>query len=102
MLEQKGDRLIVHLSEELDHHSTEEIRRRIDVILRKERINELEFNFSKTRFMDSAGIGMILGRYKRMQALDGQVVVSHMNEQVERIWTLSGIHKMIAIEEEAR
>ena len=70
MLERKGVRLVVYLPMELDHHYTEEIRREVDQVIREEPICELEFDFSRTIFMDSAGIGMLLGRYKIMKALD--------------------------------
>lgn len=100
MLEQKGTRLIIHLPAELDHHYTEEIRKEIDLTVREEPINELEFDFSQTAFMDSAGIGMILGRYKLMQALDGRVVASHMSGQIRRILSLSGIQKYIHLGKE--
>lgn len=100
MLERKGARLIVHLPAELDHHYTEEIRRKIDLTVQEEPILELEFDFSRTVFMDSAGIGMILGRYKLMQALDGRILASHMSGQIHRILSLSGIQKAICLEKE--
>lgn len=100
MLEQKGTRLIIHLPAELDHHYTEEIRKEIDLTVREEPINVLEFDFSRTAFMDSAGIGMILGRYKLMQALNGRVVASHMSSQIRRILSLSGIQKYIHLDKE--
>jgi len=100
MLERKGERLVIHLPAELDHHYTEEIRKEIDMIVREEPIFELEFDFSRTVFMDSAGIGMILGRYKLMQALDGRIFASHMSGQIHRVLTLSGIQKHICLEKE--
>lgn len=100
MLEQKGTRLIVHLPAELDHHYTEEIRKKIDLTVREEPVSELEFDFSRTVFMDSAGIGMIIGRYKLMQALDGRVSASHMSGQIHRILSLSGIQKHIQLDGE--
>ena len=54
LLERKGIRLIVHLPEEVDHHHTEEIRRKVDAVIRKEPVGEVEFDFSGTEFMDSA------------------------------------------------
>ena len=74
LLEQRGVRLIVHLPAELDHHCTEELRKEIDRTLEKEPVSELEFDFSETAFMDSAGVGLILGRCKIMQALDGSKI----------------------------
>ncbi len=95
MLELYENRLVVRLPAELDHHSTEEIRRKIDDMIRDKIVDELEFDFSQTVFMDSAGIGMLLGRYKMMRALNGQILISHMNGQVQRLLQLSGIRKYI-------
>ena len=100
MLEQKGGRLVVHLPGELDHHHTEGIRAAVDRVIRTEPVGELEFDFSETRFMDSAGIGLLIGRYQMMQAFHGRVLISHVNEQIDRILELSGIEKHIRLEKE--
>lgn len=100
ILEKRGERLVVHLPRELDHHYTEEVRRRVDAALRTEAISELEFDFSATVFMDSAGIGLLLGRFQMMRALGGRMLVGHMNEQIERILALSGIERHIRLEKE--
>lgn len=100
LLEQKGTRLVVHLPAELDHHCTEALRKMIDQKIEAEPIGELELDFSRTIFMDSAGIGLILGRYKLMRALRGRLIVSHMSGQIGRILSLSGIQKSIQIERE--
>lgn len=99
-LELKGIRLVIHLPAELDHHVTEELRKRIDRIIREEPISELEFDFARTLFMDSAGIGMIIGRYKMMQALNGRIIASHMSGQIRRVLALSGIQKYIQLDKE--
>ena len=100
MLEQKGGRLIVHLPGELDHHHTENIRAAVDHMIRTTLVGEVEFDFSETLFMDSAGIGLLIGRYQMMQAFHGRVLISHVNEQIERILELSGIEKYIRLEKE--
>lgn len=100
ILEMKGIRLVVHLPVELDHHVTEELRKRVDRMIREEPISELEFDFAGTLFMDSAGIGMIIGRYKMMQALHGRILVSHMSGQIRRVLALSGIQKFIQLDKE--
>lgn len=99
-LELRGNRLVVHLPAELDHHCTEELRKNIDRRLQEEPVQELEFDFSDTGFMDSAGIGLIIGRYKIMHALDGKVIMNNMNRQIKRVLTMSGIQKMIPLYKE--
>lgn len=100
LLEQRGARLIVHLPVELDHHYTEELRRQIDLTVQEKPVSELEFDFSHTVFMDSAGIGMLLGRYKVMKALSGRLIVSHMSGQIRRVLALSGIQQYICLDKE--
>ncbi len=102
LLERKGIRLVVHLPEEVDHHHTEEIRRQVDKVIRKEPVSEVEFDFSGTEFMDSAGIGMILGRYQMLKALNGRIVLSHMNSRIDRVLELSCIRNYIPLEKEER
>lgn len=99
-LEQKAYRLVVHLPSELDHHYTEELRLQIDERIKEEPISELEFDFADTMFMDSAGIGMILGRYKLMRTLNGRIIASHMSKQIEKILALSGIQHYIQLNRE--
>lgn len=100
MLELKGSRLVVHLPAELDHHYTEDIRKEIDYVVKENPVTEVEFDFSRTVFMDSAGIGMILGRYKLMNALGGRVITSHMSGQIGRILSLSGIQRYVHLVKE--
>ena len=108
LLERKGIRLIVHLPEEVDHHHTEEIRRKVDAVIRKEPvdeenyINRIIFDFSGTEFMDSAGIGMIFGRYQMLKALNGRIVLSHMNSRIDRVLELSCIRNYIPLEKEEK
>lgn len=100
-MEVRGSRLVVSLPSELDHHYTEEIRTEIDQMVSELPVDEVEFDFTRTVFMDSAGIGMLIGRYKVMKALNGRILLSHMNGQIRRILSLSGIQRYIQLEEEA-
>lgn len=100
-MELRGNRLVVRLPAELDHHHTESIRREADRLVTEHPVDELEFDFSETVFMDSAGIGMLIGRYKVMHAIGGTVRISHMDGQIRRILSLSGVGKHIQLEEEA-
>ena len=67
------DKVIVTLQGELDHHSAEEVRTRVDDILDKDKYKTLIFNFSGVNFMDSSGIGAVIGRYKKMSLRGGKV-----------------------------
>ena len=99
-LEMKGNDMTIRVPAELDHHSAEHIRREADRILQNRKVSRIFFDFRDTVFMDSAGIGMILGRYKALQLVGGKVYAVHVKERVRRILMLSGVHKIIEIYED--
>ena len=78
----EGARLVVRLPQEVDHHKTESIRIQVDQMIRKEPVTEVEFDFSRTMFMDSAGIGLLIGRSQMMEALGGKVIISIQYSEV--------------------
>lgn len=94
-----GTILTVHLPAELDHHSTETIRTEADRLIRGRNIRSVVFDFGDTVFMDSSGIGMIIGRYKMMRFMGGSVLAIRVSEQMRRLLTLSGIYKIMDIYE---
>ena len=98
LLEVKGSTLTVYAPEELDHHSAEQIRVESDRILARQNIRQIVFDFRRTAFMDSSGIGVIMGRYRNISLLGGSVKAVNVGEQVERILRISGIYKVIAVE----
>lgn len=98
--EMKGTTLIIHLPAELDHHSSERIKSEADRVIRSRNIRRVLFDFSHTGFMDSSGIGMIIGRYKMMRFMGGDVQAVRVSDQIRRILVLSGIHKIIDIYED--
>ncbi len=89
--------LIVALSGELDHHSAGNIRDVIEKSITKKEVRNLIFDFNNLTFMDSSGIGMIIGRYKLIRALGGQVFVVCTGERVKKMMTMSGLTKLIGI-----
>lgn len=93
------ERLIVKIPKEVDHYFTDEVREEVDRRIQTEDIKVLEFDFEETEFMDSSGIGFLMGRYKLMKALDGEVVITHAGERIRKILMLSGVHKIIPTEE---
>lgn len=87
--------LIIKLNGEIDHHSAEEIRNRIDREFEASMAKYLVFDFSDVDFMDSAGIGLIIGRYKAVDKQGGKVAVTNVSGAVNRILDISGIYKII-------
>ena len=96
----KGNILTIRIPEELDHHSAEAIREGSERILENQTIRQIIFDFRRTQFMDSSGIGMLMGRYRSMNQMGGSVVAVHVKERVAKILQLSGIYKVIPVEPE--
>lgn len=91
--------VLVRVSGEIDHHTSERIRREIEKeILRSGAIN-IAFDFGRVSFMDSSGIGMIIGRYKTVTALGGSVIIYDATEQIKRLIEMSGLSSLIIISE---
>ena len=95
----ENDTLVVYLARELDHHNAEGIKENVDLSVISKGVKRVIFDFSKTVFMDSSGIGMIMGRQKIMESIDGKVFVRNMGKEIQRIFLISGLHKMVVKEQ---
>lgn len=87
--------LIVKFDGELDHHVAKGIRTELDETIDKQRIKNLIFDLSDMRFMDSSGIGVIIGRYKHIMKLGGKVSVIHVTDQIDKIFNLAGMYSIV-------
>ena len=94
-VEVHGRMMIIHLREDLDHHNAMYIRELTDVYLEKYAIKRILFDFSGVEFMDSSGIGVVMGRYKQMSYLGGEVYVWGVGKTVDRIFQMSGLYKLV-------
>ncbi len=92
--------LTILLPEEVDHCCTEQIRKEADHIIEKCLISKVIFDFSRTDFMDSSGIGVVMGRYKVMKFRNGIVEAVNLNRRMQRIFKISGLEKIIMIKKE--
>lgn len=89
------DYLCIKMPKEIDHHNAEILSRKVDQFIYQQKINHIVFDFVETEFMDSSGIGIIAGRYKKIQYLGGKVYILNAGKQVNRILLLSGIQKYV-------
>lgn len=89
--------LIEILSRELDHHVARDVRMEVDEILMKKQVDYIIFDFEYVNFMDSSGIGVIIGRYKKIANHGGRVAVINMNSRLKKLFNLSGMNKIINI-----
>lgn len=91
--------LIVRLEGEIDHHEATKLREEWQRYLHEHGIVHVILNLSAVNFMDSSGIGVVLGRYKEIIARGGELVVCHVTAPVERLFTMAGLYKIVRGEE---
>lgn len=89
--------LMVRMPEEIDHHKSSYICEKADNYILREEVENVVFDFEDTRFMDSSGIGIIMGRYKKIICFGGKVYAIHADRQIRRILCISGLNKLIEI-----
>ncbi|MDQ0339163.1 stage II sporulation protein AA (anti-sigma F factor antagonist) [Caldalkalibacillus uzonensis] len=94
-LSTKEDVLIIRLAGELDHHTAEQLRRKAEQKLSEENINHILLNLADLTFMDSSGLGVILGRYKQISQQGGQMIVCAISPTIYRLFELSGMFKIL-------
>ena len=95
----KEDVLIVRLEGELDHHEAEKLRNKWKNMMYQNNIKHVILNLEALEFMDSSGLGVILGRYKEVLQLGGEMVVCSVTAPVERLFNMSGMFKIMRLAE---
>ena len=93
----KENILSIAMEGEIDHHSAAELRTRIDDYIKGSNTKYIVMNFSKVGFMDSSGIGMVMGRYKNIKRVGGELCIISVNNAVKRILDMSGIASVVPI-----
>ncbi|MDR3085028.1 MAG: STAS domain-containing protein [Christensenellaceae bacterium] len=91
----QGDTLTVFLKGELDHNSAKEMREWMDGLIDGAKARRLVIDLSGLEFMDSSGIGVIIGRYNKMQKRGGTVGVRRAGPRINRIFNLSGVYELV-------
>ena len=92
--------LILKITEEIDHHTTDRIRRLADYEIQRCSPRKVLFDFSSTFFMDSAGIGLIIGRYKMASMIGAKVEIKNVRDNIRKILEMTGFLKIIPIIDE--
>lgn len=95
ILDVMGKTLVVELFGEIDHNQAAKGRQRIDDALDNYNVKNLIFDFKKVTFMDSSGIGMILGRYRKMGEKPGHIAIVSCSKTVRNILNLAGVFSII-------
>ncbi len=95
--DKKHRQLTAQIIGELDHHTAKYIRGNIDMAIKENNPQTLIIDFSEVTFMDSSGIGLVMGRYKIMNELSGIVMIANPPPYIRRVMQLSGIDKLCKI-----
>lgn len=98
-IEQEEDTMIAYLSGEIDHHSAKELRETIDFSAESVLPARLTLDFAGITFMDSSGIGLVMGRYRLMQSMNGVLTVRNVSDHIRRVMRLAGMDKLAVIEQ---
>ncbi len=93
-----ADELVISLCGELDHHAAKDLCRHIDDAIYQNSPKQVVLDLHAVRFMDSAGLGLILGRYRRLCDLGIPFFLRNPNEQVQKILRLAGICRIISVQ----
>ena len=95
----KDKQLIFKINEDIDECVAQKIRRKLDNEIERYMPRKVVFDFGNVEFMDSAGIGMVLGRYKMMKMLGGDLEIINVSHTLKKIFEMSGITKICKIKE---
>lgn len=89
--------LLFEFTEELDHHEVEKIRKRTDYEIQRFMPKKVVLDFKKVGFMDSAGIGLVIGRYKSASCYGGILELINVKPKIKKIFEMSGVLKIVSI-----
>lgn len=94
-----ADTVTAFIQGDIDHHTAQDVREQIDAYVQKTRPSLLKLDFSQVQFMDSSGVGLIMGRYRIMQTLNGSVSVINIPVHLKRLIKMSGLLALGVIKE---
>ncbi|MEG0913820.1 MAG: anti-sigma factor antagonist [Oscillospiraceae bacterium] len=93
----ENDSLIIFIERDIDHHNAAKLRNEIDETMSLISAKKLILDFDSVEFMDSSGIGLIMGRYKKIQGYGGNLYLKNLNNRCRRLVELSGILQIVEI-----
>ena len=96
--ESMDKQLIIRMPKEVDHHQVKELSEALDYKIQVQGVRSLIFDFRDTEFMDSSGLGLILGRFSKATEIGAEFILLNPNENASRILDVAGIGRLIQIE----
>lgn len=98
IIETEENTVTAKLQGEIDHHNAPALRKDIDVAVDKHHPELLILDFDEVTFMDSSGIGLVMGRYKAVKAYGGKISVINTSSQIKKVMKLAGLDRLASIE----
>lgn len=98
-LESSGTLMIAYLIGEIDHHSAADVREKIDNAMSYKKPQHLILDFKNVTFMDSSGIGLVMGRYRMLQSFRGTLEIRNVTPQTKKLMELAGLESIAIIKE---
>ena len=98
--DEKDKLLNLEIDEEIDHHRAEILRRNADYEIQRRNPKRVILDFNNVYFMDSAGIGMVIGRYKTASMIGAKIEMKNVKPNIRKIFDMTGVLKIIPIVEE--
>lgn len=95
-----GHAINYHMPKEVDHHVAQKLCKELDMLIEAYQIKELTLDFIETEFMDSSGIGVVIGRSKTLRFRDGKLYVRNLNHRIDAIFRAIGLYKVADLKEE--
>jgi len=90
-----GEMILVRLEGELDHHTAQKVRQTLEDAIRDPSVRQMTMDLSGLTFMDSSGIGVLLGRYKTLASRGGWLKVEKARPEIERIMRMAGLFSVL-------
>lgn len=97
-MEARNSVLLIRLKGELDHHTAEQLRQQAEHTIDQHEIKHIILNLEELHFMDSSGLGVILGRYKKIKKNNGEMIICALSPAVKRLLEMSGLFKIVQVE----
>lgn len=91
----QSDSVTASLYGELDHHSAAKVKDELDRLIRRHKDADLVLDLKNLSFMDSSGLGVILGRYKTLKTFGNSMYIKNPSRQIEKVFNVSGIYRII-------
>ncbi|MDL2234427.1 STAS domain-containing protein [Ruminococcaceae bacterium OttesenSCG-928-L11] len=96
-LSMSEESVTAYLSGEIDHHCAKGLREDIDEAVQRARPQELILDFRDVTFMDSSGIGLVMGRYSLMQELEGELRLTNLSSHIRKVMKLAGLDRLAVL-----